>query len=163
MASRMALNHVKFKLESEHFGPRHCLTKCALENILLNHTWWSWYHFSQEKLPQTMLPVIASTYCGKYAVPCFSGTPCIYVLHDGIIVCLYFIRLSLYPLRVHQNIQNTVAIYNCPSLADDEHHGLWVMLNNLRTFVSINSSTNMINMTHNSFVQSQSHIGPRGR
>ena len=33
--------------------------------------WWSWYRFSQEKLPHTLIPVIASTYCRKYAVPCF--------------------------------------------------------------------------------------------
>ena len=58
-------------------GPRHCLTTCALENKLLNQNCWSWYHFSQEKLPRTLIPVIASIYCGKYAVPFFSGPPCI--------------------------------------------------------------------------------------
>ena len=47
------------------FGAWHCLTKCALENKLLNQNCWSWYHFSQ-KLPHTLIPVIASTYCGKY-------------------------------------------------------------------------------------------------
>ena len=39
-------------------------------NKLLNQNCWSWYHFSQ-KLPSTLIPVIASTYCGKYAVPFF--------------------------------------------------------------------------------------------
>ena len=31
--------------------------------------------FSQEKLPHTLILVIASTYCGKYAVPFFMGHP----------------------------------------------------------------------------------------
>ena len=35
----------------QHFGSWHYLTKCALENRLLNQNWWSWYHFSQKKLP----------------------------------------------------------------------------------------------------------------
>ena len=41
---------------------------CGLENKLLNQTLWSWYHFSQEKLPHTLIPVMASTYCWKYAI-----------------------------------------------------------------------------------------------
>ena len=53
----------------------HCLTKCALEIKLLNQNCWSWYHFSQKKLPRTLILVIASTYCGKYAVPFFMGHP----------------------------------------------------------------------------------------
>ena len=65
-----------FKLQKDqHFGPRHCLTKCALENKLLNQNCWSWYHFSQEKLPHKLIPFIASTYCGKYPVPFFLGHP----------------------------------------------------------------------------------------
>ena len=36
-----------------------------------------WYHFYQEKLLHTLIPVIASTYCGKYAVRFFSGPLCI--------------------------------------------------------------------------------------
>ena len=27
------------------FGPRHCLTKCALENKVLNQNCWPWYNF----------------------------------------------------------------------------------------------------------------------
>ena len=42
--------------QGKRFGPRHCLTKCALvENKLLNQNCWSWYHFSQEKLPYTLI------------------------------------------------------------------------------------------------------------
>ena len=37
---------------------RHCLTKCALESKLLNQNEWSWYHFSQEKIPNQLIPVI---------------------------------------------------------------------------------------------------------
>ena len=54
-----------------NFGSWHCLTKWALENKLINQTWCSWYNFSQEKLPHTLIPVIASIYCGTYAVPFF--------------------------------------------------------------------------------------------
>ena len=61
--------------KGENFGTRHCLTKCALENKLLNQNCWSWYHFSQEKLLHTLILVIVSTYCGKYAVPFFMGHP----------------------------------------------------------------------------------------
>ena len=52
---------------------------CSIEIKLLNQNFWSWYHFSQEKLPHTLIPVIASTYCERYAVPgfFFSGPPCI--------------------------------------------------------------------------------------
>ena len=35
------------------------------------------FYFLQEKLPSTLIPIIASTY-GKYAIPFFSGPPCIY-------------------------------------------------------------------------------------
>ena len=55
--------------KGEIFGIRHCLTKCAIESKLLNQNCWSWYHFSQEKLPHTLILVIASTCCGKYPVP----------------------------------------------------------------------------------------------
>ena len=64
----MAFIQPKFKLKRENVGPRHCLTKCALENKLLNQNCWSLYYFSQ-KLPHTLIPGIASTYSGKYAVP----------------------------------------------------------------------------------------------
>ena len=71
MASR---NGIHSPLKRENFGSRPldiCLTKCALENKLLNQNWWSWYIFSQKKLPHTLIPVIASKYCGKCAVPFF--------------------------------------------------------------------------------------------
>ena len=83
---RMRINKVNWITAHKHgkpkwhsffpsfFGSWNCLTKCALENKVLNQNWWSWYHFSQEKLPQTLIPVIASTYCGKYAVPFFLST-----------------------------------------------------------------------------------------
>ena len=70
-----AFIHAQFKLKRVNLGSRHCLTKCALENKLLNQNWWSWYHFSQEKLPQTPIPVTASTYRGKYAIVFFLGHP----------------------------------------------------------------------------------------
>ena len=66
-------------LKSGNFWPRHCHTKWTLENKQLNQNCWSWYHFSQEKLLHTLITVIASTYCGKYAVPFFLGHP---VLND---------------------------------------------------------------------------------
>ena len=34
------------------WGPRHCLTKCALANQLLNQNCWSWHHFSRSYLIQ---------------------------------------------------------------------------------------------------------------
>ena len=35
---------------------------------------------SQEKLPHTLVPVIAPTYCGKYPVPFFLGHPVNFVV-----------------------------------------------------------------------------------
>ena len=40
-------------MASQNLGSRHCVTKCAVENKLVNQNCWSWYHFSQEKLPHT--------------------------------------------------------------------------------------------------------------
>ena len=75
---KMTFIHAKFNLKRENLGSRHCLTKCALENKLLSQNCLSLYHFSQEKLPHTLIQVIASTYSGKYVVPVFfSGPPCI--------------------------------------------------------------------------------------
>ena len=38
---------------------------------------------SQEKLPHTLIAVIASTFCGKFAIPFFSGPPCVVTyLHE---------------------------------------------------------------------------------
>ena len=74
MTSRNGIHsHILFKLKREDFGSRHCLTKCTLENKLLNQNWWSWY-FSQEKLPHTLIPVIASTYCGSMPFHFFWAT-----------------------------------------------------------------------------------------
>ena len=71
------------------FGFRNCLTKCVLENKLLTQNCWSWYNFSQEKIPHPLIPVIASTYSGKYAVPgVFLGHPALPVqmnYHDNIV------------------------------------------------------------------------------
>ena len=50
---------------------------CPTKQTTVHQHLWSWYHFSQEKLPQTLMPVIASTYCRKYGIPFFSGPPCI--------------------------------------------------------------------------------------
>ena len=68
--------------KKDNFGPRHCLTNCALENKLLNQNCWSWYHFSQEKLPHTLKPVIAwfaSTHRWKYAFRFVWAT--LYIIH----------------------------------------------------------------------------------
>ena len=46
----------------------------GVENKLLNQNCLSRYHFSQ-KLLKTLIPVIASTYCERYAVPFFLGHP----------------------------------------------------------------------------------------
>ena len=41
--------------------------------------------FSQEKLPHTLIAVIASTFCGKFAIPFFSGPPCVVTyLHESV-------------------------------------------------------------------------------
>ena len=69
--TEMTFVHAWFKLKRDNLGSWYCLTKCALENKLPHQNWWSWYHFSQEKLPHTLISVIASTYCGKYAIPFF--------------------------------------------------------------------------------------------
>ena len=83
----MAFIHAKFKLKRVNFGSWHCLTKWALDNKLINQTWWSWYKFSQ-KLPHTLIPVIASIYCGTYAVPFFfSGPPCVMALTLILYLC----------------------------------------------------------------------------
>ena len=45
----------------ENLGPPHCSTKCAIESKLLNvnPNCWSLYHFSQEKLHHTLIPISA--------------------------------------------------------------------------------------------------------
>ena len=48
--AKMAFIDVHFTLKRENLGLRHCLTKCAIENKLLNQNCWSWYNFSQENL-----------------------------------------------------------------------------------------------------------------
>ena len=51
-----------FRFERGKLRPRHCLTKCALENKLLNsQNCWYWYNFSQEKLSHTLIPISASS------------------------------------------------------------------------------------------------------
>ena len=49
------------------------LTTVAGQNAIHspNQNCWSWYHFSQETLPHTctLITVLASSSCGKYAVP----------------------------------------------------------------------------------------------
>ena len=54
---------------------------------------------SQEKIAQTLIPVILSTYCGKYAVPLFLGHP-LYVSHLNlsnfkIIINFYWLTTEL--------------------------------------------------------------------
>ena len=73
----MPFIHVELKLKSFFFfffltstlshkmGPKY--RKQTTERQLLILV----YHFAQEKLPHTPILVIASTYCGKYAVPFF--------------------------------------------------------------------------------------------
>ena len=55
----------------------HGLTKCALENKLLNQNSWSWYHFSQEKLPHTLIQLLHPHTVGSMPFRCFLGHPCI--------------------------------------------------------------------------------------
>ena len=40
----------------------------------MNENCWYWYNFSQEKLPHLLIIVIASTYCGNYAIPFLRAT-----------------------------------------------------------------------------------------
>ena len=79
-----------FALKRGNFGPRHCLTKCTLENNLLNQNCWSWYHFfSGEDTSST-----DTSYCihilWEICWSVFIGPPCI--LHDSLctrsFVCL---------------------------------------------------------------------------
>ena len=49
--------------KQENVKPRHCLAKCALENKLLNQNYLGIIFV--RKLPHTLIPVIASTYCGS--------------------------------------------------------------------------------------------------
>ena len=74
----MAFIQPKFKLKRENFRPRHCLTKCDLENKLLNQNCWSWYHFLRRSYLINIhwYQLLHPHYCGKYAVPFFSGSPC---------------------------------------------------------------------------------------
>ena len=57
--STMHIDEVKWI--TGNFGSRHCVTKCALENKPLNQKFLSWFHFSREKLPHILTPVITST------------------------------------------------------------------------------------------------------
>ena len=61
----------------ENLGPRHCLTKCALENKLLNQNCWSWYQFSQKKLPHTLIPLHPHN-VWSICRSVFYGPPCIF-------------------------------------------------------------------------------------
>ena len=52
--------------------------------------------FHLPNLPHTLIPVIASTYCGKYAVlGFFSGPPCIWNFHDHSHLSFFFFHLFL--------------------------------------------------------------------
>ena len=101
--AKMAFIRVKFRLKREDFGTRHCLTKCALENKLLNQNCWSWYNFSQEKLPHTLILVIVSTCCGKYMPFRFLWATLYSHLYLSIYPSIYLsIYLSIYPsLSIH--------------------------------------------------------------
>ena len=83
---------------NDNLGARHCLTKCALENKLPNQNRWSWYHFPQEKLPHTVIPVIASTYCGKYISFRLIGPPCI-IINISIIISTHILSLIAFNSR----------------------------------------------------------------
>ena len=65
------------------------LHTCALENKPLNQNCWSWYHFSNEKLLHTLIPVIASTYCGKYPIPGFFCATLYSILLNMIVNTIY--------------------------------------------------------------------------
>ena len=50
---------------------------CPIENKL-NPDWnWSWYHFSQKKIPHPLIPVIASTLLWEICCSAFIVPPCI--------------------------------------------------------------------------------------
>ena len=96
MTGQNGIYSTPVKAEKGNFVPRHCPTICALYK-LLNQNCWSWYHFSQEKLPHTLIPAIASAtaYCGKYPILFFSGPPCIVLFQYEILVkALYSVLLS---------------------------------------------------------------------
>ena len=63
---------------------------CPRKKHYWTRNWCSWYYFALEKLPHTLIPVIASTYCGKYAVP-FLFWATLYIFVKGVI----FIMLGI--------------------------------------------------------------------
>ena len=65
------------------------------ENKLLNQNCWCWYHFSEEKIPHLLIPFIASTYYGKYAIQLFFGRPP-FINAIIIIICLDHTSASAY-------------------------------------------------------------------
>ena len=71
----------------------HCLTYVPLENKLLNQNWWSWYHFSKEKVTS----YTDTSYCNPHIVGSmpfhFSGPPCI--KKHRRVPCEWFVRLFL--------------------------------------------------------------------
>ena len=77
--AEMAFIHFLFKLKRENVGPRHCLTKCALGNKLLNQTYWSWYHLSQEELLLHWYQLLHPQNAGSMPFRFFYGPPCICV------------------------------------------------------------------------------------
>ena len=64
MASRNGI-HSSLVLAEKGVEKKNCVTKCAIENKLPNQNCWSRYNFSQEKLPHTLIRIIASTYWGS--------------------------------------------------------------------------------------------------
>ena len=53
----------------------YCLTKCALENKLLNPNCWSWYHVSQKKLPHPLILVYCIHKLWEVCCSIFIGHP----------------------------------------------------------------------------------------
>ena len=109
----------------KNFGSRHCLTKCALENKLLNQNCGSWYHFSLRRSClihwyELLHPHIVGSIPFRF----FSGPPCIFWLNsvhwlehnvriwDQVILryCLLFISLLL-------PVMESIDIVNRPVLA----------------------------------------------
>ena len=48
---------------------------CSRIKKTLNQNCWSWKHFSQEKIPHPLIPVVIYLHYRKYAVPIFLGHP----------------------------------------------------------------------------------------
>ena len=66
--AEMAFIHSQFKLKREKPRVPTLSHKMCPRKQTTKKNCRSWHHFSQEKPPHTLVPVTASTHCGKYCI-----------------------------------------------------------------------------------------------